>query len=227
MPPKGWRIQPMSLVDRAHEELSRRIADGVLAPGERLVIDRLAVEFDTSLIPVREALARLRAEGLVTSEPNRGYRVSPAPTPRQIEQMFELRLYLECGALELGVARMTDHVLAILRSLNDQIASGRYGKTFDGYRRFVECNRAFHEQIVALADNPFLTKAYRQLGFHEQTLRLNAGRGVPDLQSNVAEHAAVIAALATGDGDTARDALGRHIRGGYQRLMQTGSGRAG
>src|SRR5438128_1842602 len=104
-------LRRTSLVELAHDELHRRITNGTLAEGDRLVIDQLAREFGTSLIPVREALARLRAERLVTFEPNKGYRVAPAPDAVEIERLFESRIILEIGALERGIARVTPAVM--------------------------------------------------------------------------------------------------------------------
>src|SRR5882757_960144 len=105
-----------SLVDFAHDELHRLITDGDLAEGERIVIDRFAKQFGTSLIPIREALARLHAEGLATFERNKGYRVAARPTMAELERLFEARLVIELGAAELALKRASRAVLDDLKA---------------------------------------------------------------------------------------------------------------
>src|ERR1700761_6965884 len=104
----GRPLTRSSLVDQAYDDLFSRIADGALAPDERLVIDRLALDFGTSTIPVREALARLLSIQLVVFEPHRGYRVAPAPTAEQIRHFFEARLVFETGAIDVGIKKVDD-----------------------------------------------------------------------------------------------------------------------
>ena len=65
--------------ERVHRELRERILDGAYLPGERIVMDTIASEFGISALPVREAIRRLEAEGLVVFRPNTGARVAPAP----------------------------------------------------------------------------------------------------------------------------------------------------
>lgn len=203
----------------AYEDIRRRIVDGEIRSGERLVIDRLAKEYGTSIIPVREALARLMASRLLVFEPNYGYRVAPEPGADEIRHGFEARLVLEKGAVELGMPRATREVTDQLRDINERIRKGRYGRTFEGLRQFVEWNQAFHNVLVGLAANPLIDEAYRQLAYHQQTLRYNFGRGIPDLQSIVQEHDRIIHALEDGNRSAAAAELTRHIMGGYERLL--------
>jgi DNA-binding GntR family transcriptional regulator len=123
-----------SLVDLAYDELHRLITDGGLVEGERIVIDQFAKILGTSLIPVREALARLHAEGLVTFERNKGYRVALRPTHAQIRQLFEARLVIETGAAALADERCDRKSLDHLKAINRLIASGSYGTTFQEFR---------------------------------------------------------------------------------------------
>ena len=104
-----------SLVDLAHDELHRLITDGGLGDGERIVIDQFAKILGTSLIPVREALARLHAEGLVTFERNKGYRVALRPTHDQLRQLFEARLVIETSARRSQSSTATAERLIISR----------------------------------------------------------------------------------------------------------------
>lgn len=207
-----------SLSDIAHEEIQRRIANGMLAPGSRVVIDALATEFGMSLIPVREALARLNAERLVTFEANKGYRVSGPPEEIELDQLFSARLMLECGALEIALDRVSDDDLEDLRALNRQMAEATYGTTFDDYIAFVRLNAAFHERLIAITENPFMQNAYGLLGYAARITQTLHGRGVPDIDRLVAEHDEIIDALAERSFARARTALRCHILDGARRL---------
>lgn len=212
-------LLPSSLVNQAYESLYARIADGVLAPDERLVISKLAEEFKTSAIPVREALARLLATRLVTFEPNRGYRVAPRPTEETIRHFFQMRLVLESGAVDLGIANVDDAVLKEMEALNLRIAEGKYGRDFNGFREFTALNEKFHNLLVGLSANPLLIEAYEQLADYHQKIRYNAGIGVPDLSMIAQEHSEIIAALRERDTARARCALASHINDGFGRLV--------
>jgi DNA-binding GntR family transcriptional regulator len=212
-----------SLVDRAHDELHRLITDGDLADDERIVIDRFARQFGTSLIPIREALARLHAEGLVIFEPNKGYRVAPRPTVEELVRLFEARLVIEMGAAELALERSTPEALRELKRINRFIAKGSYGTTYEGFREFVTLNEQFHIALVALADNPPLAEAYRRLGYHQKITRPTYGRGPGDVKRFVREHDAIIDALERRDLRALRHAVRRHIASGRERFEVQGN----
>lgn len=212
-----------SLVDRAHDELHRLITDGKLADDQRIVIDRFARQFGTSLIPVREALARLHAEGLVIFEPNKGYRVAPRPTIAELVQLFEARLVIEMGAAELALEHCTPSSLRELKRINRFIAMGSYGTTYDGFREFVSLNERFHIALVALAGNTPLDEAYRRLGYHQKITRPTYGRGPGDVKRFVQEHAAIIDALERRELKALRSAVRRHIASGRERFDVRGT----
>lgn len=211
-------LKRRSLVDLAHEEIQKRITDGVYKVDQRLLIDALAKEFGTSLIPIREALARLHAERLVGFEANKGYRVAAAPDVPELKQLFDARLILELGALERAPLGEIPGLLEELEAINKRISQGRYGKTFSGYVEFVELNAEFHRAIVKLAGNDYVFEAYNRLGYHQRILQTIHGRGVPDVKQIVKEHADIIEALRLGSLDKARTALRLHILGGASRL---------
>lgn len=211
-------LKRTNLVDLIHDELHRRITDGLLPIGQRIVIDQLAVEFGTSLIPVREALARLHAERLVLHEPNKGYRIAPAPDLDEMQQLFDARLIIEVGSLEHGFDKLSGRTIKELTAINDRIAAGSYGTDFASFRSFLDLNAQFHQVIVALAGNPFIDDAYRKLGYHQRVAQTLSGRGPDDVTKIVEEHAAIIAALAARSLDEARAALRLHIRRGWREL---------
>ncbi|MEO8758855.1 MAG: GntR family transcriptional regulator [Devosia sp.] len=211
-------IRSRSLVDLAHDEIHKRITNGEIKQGERLIIDAMAKEFGTSLIPVREALARLHAERLVSFEANKGYRVAAPPDALELRHLFNARLMLEVGALETAIALVNPQLIGELRQINGRMRSGTYGKTFEGYLSFVQLNAMFHEKVVGLSGNPFIIDAYRTLAYHQRIMQTLHGRGVPDISKLVAEHDAIIDALERGSHDVARSAIRQHIIDGRKRL---------
>lgn len=91
-----------STTDAVAEALRAEIAEGRLVPGSALRQDELAARFGTSRIPIREALRTLQAEGLVTYSPNRGAVVAVV-SAREIQEMLEVRIALECHAIQMAV----------------------------------------------------------------------------------------------------------------------------
>lgn len=213
-----------SLVDRIHDELHRLITEGELEDGARLVIDRLAIEFGTSLIPVREALARLKAEGLIAMEHNKGYRVAPPPSTEQLRWLFEARVVIETGAVDIALARGEQLDLKELRAINKQIAEGTYGSTFNAFRDFVSLNERFHVKLVALAANEVLNTSYQRMGYHQQITRPIFGHGVGDIKRIVEEHNRIIEAVEQGSKVGARKAITAHVLGGFDDLNPEGHG---
>ncbi len=211
-------LRRSNLVALAHDEIHRRIMVGELREGVKIVLGDLAREFGTSMIPLREALARLSAERLVTYEPNKGFRVAPAPDAAEIAHLFEARLVMELGALELGLARVTQAVITELTAINDRIRAQTYGASFSDFQSFITENATFHEILIGLTGNPLVLDAYRRLGYHERIPLTLHGRGVQDVARIITEHDAIIAALAEGSLEAARAALKAHILDAYARL---------
>lgn len=217
-------LRKANLAALAHDEIKRRITVGKLGEGEKVVLGELAREFGTSIIPIREALARLSAERLVIYEPNKGFRVAAALNPEDIAYLFEARIVLELGALEVGLQGVTDDIVRQLTTINDEIRSQSYGPRFEDFAFFIEHNAKFHEVLIGLTRNPLIVDAYKRLSYHERIPRLFHGRGVNDIERIVVEHDAIIVAIAAGSLEHARAALRTHIVDAYERLPQSWPG---
>lgn len=105
--------------DLALGALRQAILEGILPPGARLRQEDLAETFGTSRIPIREALRVLAYEGLVQSEPYRGFSVTSLPGVEQIEEIYDLRTVLEGHAVRLAISLLTDADLDDLRRIHD------------------------------------------------------------------------------------------------------------
>lgn len=221
MPPEpALPFRRNNLVDLIHEELRRRITDRVLIADQRLVIDQLAAEFGTSLIPVREAMARLHAERLLVHEANKGYRVAPGPGADEMRNLFEARVVIEVGALRHGFSRIDQSTIDELHLVNRLIAKGRYGVQFKDFKAFIDLNARFHGIIVGLTANPFIIESYERLAYHQRISQTLTGQGPSNIDKIVADHDAVIAALRKRDREGAMTALSHHIEYGLEDALE-------
>lgn len=209
----------MSLAGQAFEHLQQRITDGLLPEGSRLVIDQLAREFGVSLIPIREALARLHAEKLVEYHPNKGYRVAKRLSDFDLKELFDARLMIEKAVVDAVVKNLSPSLIQQLRALNDKIAAVPTGKKFSQFRKFVDLNDEFHSAIVQAAGNNLILHAYKGLSYGPQVARELFGRGVPDLKEIIAEHERIVLALESRDAERTRQAISSHIVDGLNRLL--------
>ena len=110
------RAEEVTALNLVLAAVRNAILSGAIEPGERLRQEELADIFDTSRIPVREALRALEYEGLVTSEPHRGFTVT-ALDADHIEEIYDLRILLESQAVRLAMPLMTDEDLRDLEAL--------------------------------------------------------------------------------------------------------------
>jgi DNA-binding GntR family transcriptional regulator len=204
-------IRASSLAAQVYEELRRRITEVRLEEQEPLVIASLVRELGISHTPVREALARLHAEGLATFTDNIGYRVAPRPTSADYRDWMQARLVLEVGAMKTSLETPSHADLDQLRSINQHIKTADFGATFESVRLFSDLNRDFHRHLITMCANPFLSKAYDQIWLGAQFSRVHYEKGVLDQAKIAREHDDIIAALASDDIATAAEKLGSHI----------------
>lgn len=175
--------------------IRERILDGVYGPGFRVVIDALAAEFAVSALPVREAIRRLEAEGLVIYRPNVGAQVSPADPALYYEEMGVLAV-LEGHATALAAPRLRESDLDRLRATTadmadamermDPLAFGRHNRAF---------HRVFHDRCPNRALVELLTDVERRLDAIRRTVFVHIPyRGA----ASVAEHRALIGLIEKG-----------------------------
>lgn len=176
------------------------VISGTLAPGTQLFESELAAKHGVSKTPVREALSKLRVEGLVRVLPRRGYLVE-ALTVAQVVALLELRGVLESGAAALAATRITPQQVAELRTLaHARPARGGRRGTVD----FIRLNRAFHVRAAEASQNDRVVDLLGQC-LDELERAFFLGARVADVTTEVHEdHVALVNALARRDADAAR-----------------------
>ena len=146
----GFQVQ--SVADQVYEVLRERIASGEIERGSRMHQEDLAKEFGVSRTPVREALRRLAAEGLVDLFANRGARVATA-TDEQLRSSYETRLVVEPGAARIAAERALPGPIKLMRAaIVDEERAGR------SPAKHFKANRAFHLALVKGTGNPQLVQ---------------------------------------------------------------------
>ncbi|MCU0724965.1 MAG: GntR family transcriptional regulator [Planctomycetes bacterium] len=161
MPPSRTSAAPdrRTAAESVYRALKRDILTLAHRPGARLGEVELAARHGTSRVPVREACRRLQQEGLVTSEPWRGY-FAARLTVREIRESFDLRLVLESHAVTLAAARAREEDLARLEDL----ASAEYvHRDFESYAAFLDRNLEYHLAVAEIGGNALLSRILRDL----------------------------------------------------------------
>ncbi len=215
--------------DEIAVELEQAIVAGDVAPGAVLRQEDLSERFHVSRTPVREALRRLAALGLVSFEPNRGVRVRSL-SERELYEAFLVRAELESLATELAAMRRTpadiEELDAAERRFEDLTRRLRSGNGED--RRaltgeWVRANHAFHDVIYRVANAPMIERLAKEArrNFSGPAVWAPGGPEVDELyELNDRQHRAILDALAAGSAEGARALAREHVLHSY-RLLTT------
>lgn len=189
--------------DGAHARLRDAILSGALRPNLRLVETDLAAELGMSRTPVREALLRLRQEGLVSQD--RGWVVRDHD-PAEVLEYFEARAAVESAAACLAAQRIDPDSLAALHSLVEQMEDPELSR-----REINALNSTFHTTITAASGNSVLTGFARNTAINYWTFATPVVFTEADDQRVNAEHRALVSALESGDSARASQVAHDHV----------------
>ena len=203
-PPEDAVARPLQ-GDSAYERLRSEIREGTLKPGTRLTETELAERLAISRTPVREAIRRLEAEGLVDHQPRTGAVVRSLDYP-EIMELYEMRTVLEGTAARLAARAASPMELEELRSINADM-----GRVTTSAAEMARLNRQFHLRLLDAARNRFLVKSMTSI---ENTMLIlgPTSMGTEDrAEQAVTEHDAVLAAMDARDGEAAEAAMRAHM----------------
>jgi DNA-binding GntR family transcriptional regulator len=181
--------------ERVYRALRDQILTGALAPRTRLVELQVAQLFAVSRTPVREALKRLIAEGLVVGDPLRGMVVRDVD-PAEVEDIYIIREVLDGLAARLAAARATPDDLTRLHLLMELMAESAAAQRWEAV---VQINIKFHEVLYAAAGNDRLALIGRSL---QDAVRRYSPRALSDpdrVAAVLKEHAAIVRAIESQD----------------------------
>ncbi len=200
--------RPRSLVDLAVEQIRAAIIDGRLAFGEQVSEVGLATTFGISKTPVREALLRLKLEGLVEVHPQRGTFVFSL-SAQQVHELMQFRELIESAALGEAIREGRE---ALARALDDNLAAMARCEAERRKDLIPGLDSEFHEAILKACSNPYLRASYGLIGYKFQALRARLpeqNQAVDDCQHS---HAEILDAVRGGATPTAQKLLREHIR---------------
>jgi DNA-binding GntR family transcriptional regulator len=196
------------LWQRAHEHLREEIISGRLTPGTELQEVTLAASLGVSRGPIREALGRLAAEGLVTVRPRRGAIVR-ALSAEEFLEAYQVREALEVMAVRLAVPKLAAGAVAELQRLIDAMV--RHADDED-VEAFFDANSAFHRMFFEVAGNQMLTDLYELVRNQIDRHRLRSLELRGNVRRSIAEHRAILRAVRAGDVERAAHLVSEHIR---------------
>lgn len=209
---------PVTAEEEAHCHIQQALRLGRYKPGERLIAEDIAAEIGTSRMPVREAFRRLAADGLVVLRPNRGCIVAGL-TLDELYEVFEIRSVLEGLAVRLAIHRIDEEVLDELERLLERME--RAGQS--GSSDWVVRHQEFHGRIYALSGRPKLIRQIAALHVVIEPYMRIWFDYVDKPLSSREEHAALIAALRSGDARHAEQVMQDHILGTAPMLAEFAS----
>ena len=208
--------------DLAYQELRDAILSGQLVPASRLNQDELARRLGVSRAPVRDALNRLEAEGLVKTLSRTGGVVVAEASEQEMVGIYELRAILDSASSRLACERMSDEDLTRLRAIVDETERVTEANDSQG---IVQAHAQFHYLIYAACGNPELTRVAQNLWDRSYRYRVLALSSAENARRGLAQHRAILAAIEARDPQRAIAAAEEHDQASIRHLrgwMQPG-----
>lgn len=214
---------PEDLTAQAYRTLRQMIVDGRMSPQQRLSHRSLSKDLGIGRSPVRDALLQLEAEGLIEHRPSSGIYLREI-TPRELEQIYELRMVNEPFAAERAATFADAGHVARLRRVCDQLAvvaskpdPQQWFADVEHRREFCRLDMEFHAAVLEASGNPLLAKLLSNAQILAMTFAWDLGHGGPEwFAAIVAEtstwHRAIYDAIRAHDPAVARTAMEGHIR---------------
>lgn len=197
----------VSAEEEAYQHLLHGIRLGTLRPGERLLTEDIAQSIGMSRMPVREALRRLAAEGLITVRPNRGA-VVRGLSVKEVDEVFEMRAVLEGLAAGRAARHAKEADVRGLERLLDRMAECE-----SDMGEWVTLHRQFHETICRIGDSPRLASQISSLhSIVEPLMRVWLENALQPATARTS-HADIVAALRANDSKAAEAIMRRHVAG--------------
>jgi len=204
------------LADEIYELLKSKLIDNVVEPGARLSIDGLSRDLRVSATPIREALARLESDGLVTKKAHHGYTAAPLIDARSFDELFRMRLLLEPACASWAAQVATPRQIIGLEDLISEMGKPLTGDGYESYRTFATQDAAFHVALAVATGVGLMVETLQRLRPHTQVYRLHYTVGITD--DTVREHKRVLEAVTRRDQAGAAQAMSAHLSASRARL---------
>jgi DNA-binding GntR family transcriptional regulator len=199
--------RPKSLRELALEHLRNSIIDGSLKMGQVLSERKISEELGVSKSPVREALAQLRDEGLVSIEPQKGARVFSLSEP-EVTQICDFRQAIETASFELALSRDPEGLARDMQKVVEDMERERARGNEKGY---LALDTTFHQLNFEHAQNDYLTASYTRYIGKIAALRTHLAKLPQHTDLSYEEHRKIAIAVREGNMDTIKALLKEHI----------------
>lgn len=176
--------------------------------GQKLNEVALSKELNISRTPIREALKQLELEGLVKSIPNKGVYVLGF-SPRDIDDMLEIRLVLEGLSIQLAIDRISEAELEKIKEIYDLLEF--YAKKND-QEKFTEINIEFHEAIYRGTHSQYFEQLLSDINYYIHVTSRHSIRQPDRLLPAAQEHKEILEAIEKRDKELAKEKIQKHIR---------------
>lgn len=206
-------------VDKAYVAIRDGILRGEFAPGSHLTAQDLAAASGLSRTPVREAMRRLHAEGLIEFIPHRGAFV-PLADENEIHNIYDLRVTLESYAAAAAARHATPAQLEDLNRLANEMRDLVESRSQSAIEDIAEKNNRFHKLIVTASHNSRLHAALAPIVEMPLVLRTFRRYKFNALQRSANQHFEIVAAIAAHDADWARSVMVSHILSAQHTLLR-------
>jgi DNA-binding GntR family transcriptional regulator len=225
------------LADETYDAIKAMILDHEISPGEHVGIDELARRLAVSQTPVREALARLESDGLVTKIPLRGYEATDLLTVQQFDELYQFRSLIEPWAASAASSRSTGRDLEALQAELARAEHIERSTSDSTYAAFVEHDTRFHALVAHASGNTWVEESFIRTHCHMHLYRLYQasvsdagvdGEFVRDMFAEyydggrrplaLSDHEEIVSAIAGGAEDSARELMLHHIESSRRRF---------
>ena len=203
-------LTPKALYEQVAEQLRQRIFQRELEPGSWIDELKIAEQMGISRTPLREALKVLATEGLVTMKVRRGAYVTEV-SDTDLSDVYHLLALLESDAVGVVASSATPAQIKELQSLHDELE-----KEIGNRERFFALNEAFHMRLLKIANNRWRNQMVADLRKVMKLNRHNSLLKSGRIEESLAEHRAIMAALATRDAEACARRMREHFRNGLQ-----------
>jgi DNA-binding GntR family transcriptional regulator len=206
----------MSSVDQVTSAIREAIISGRLAPGARLLEAEISEQLGVSRSPIREAFRILESQRLVTIIPNKGVHVVRIDE-KDLWEIYELRILLECYAIRVACESMTDEELEEFESFADIMTRDAESKDYLNYLRN---SHDFHEYYIARCKNKRLFDLFKVLRDTILSVQMLACSYPILIKESLSEHKRILLNVLNRDQDAAEVALKAHLMSGYERAKK-------
>ena len=202
------------LKERVYKLLKESILNGDLEPGQKLSQDWLAKKMKVSRMPIRQAIERLRTEGLIENMPYKESKVVKF-SHKDIEEIYNVRALLESYSARLAVGKIRAKDLNELKTINKKMEEYFFEKN---YRKLNINNKKFHLTIYSCSGN---NRLYNII----ENLWNNFPKGIfwnfsERVKNSIIEHQKIISAIEKGDEQTVEQMIFQHIENTKNRLLK-------